>query len=214
MNPIRVILADDHDLVLEGLQSRLKDIRELTVVGTANDGAALLAMLDETQADVVVLDLHMPELDGFEVLRRIRARNLPVRVLVLTALVDGLSLQQALELGAQGIALKTDPPRQTVDAIRQVGEGKLVYPQAVHNWLLRRANRANPSPPVDAQALTGREEEVLALIAEGLTNQEIAARLIVSENTVKYHVQNIYGKLQVTNRTEAARHYLDRAKYA
>lgn len=214
MTPIRVVLADDHDLVLEGLQSRLKDIHELTVVGTAKDGAEVLALLEHTATDVVVLDLHMPELDGFEVLRRIRAKKLPVRVLVLTALVDGLSLQQALELGAEGIALKTDPPRQTVDAIRQVGEGKLVYPQAVHNWLLRRASRATPTPPVDAQALTSREEEVLALIAEGLTNQEIANRLIVSENTVKYHVQNIYSKLNVTNRTEAARHYLDRDKYS
>jgi DNA-binding NarL/FixJ family response regulator len=206
MNPIRVVLADDHDLVLEGLQSRLKDIHEVTVVGTAKDGAELLALLEHTATDVVVLDLHMPELDGFEVLRRIRARKLPVRVLVLTALVDGLSLQQALELGAEGIALKTDPPRQTVEAIRQVGEGKLVYPQAVHNWLLRRASRAAPTTPVDAHTLTTREEEVLALIAEGLTNQEIATRLIVSENTVKYHVQNIYSKLNVTNRTEAARH--------
>ncbi len=81
----------------------------------------------------------------------------------------------------------------------------------MHNWLLRRASRATPAP-ADAQALTTREEEVLALIAEGFTNQEIAARLIVSENTVKYHVQNIYSKLNVTNRTEAARHYLDRDK--
>lgn len=207
MNPIRVVLADDHDLVLEGLQSRLKDIHELIVVGTANNGAELLTLLEHIPADVVVLDLHMPDLDGFEVLRRIRSQNLPVRVLVLTALVDGLSLQQALELGAEGIALKTDPPRQTIEAIRQVGEGKLVYPQAVHNWLLRRASR---TAATDAQALTSREEEVLALIAEGLTNQEIALRLIVSENTVKYHIQNIYSKLNVTNRTEAARHYLER----
>lgn len=209
--PIRVVLADDHDLVLEGLQSRLKDIHELTVVGTAKNGAEVLELLQRVTTDVVVLDLHMPGLDGFEVLRIIRDQKLPVHVLVLTALVDGLSLQQALELGAEGIALKTDPPRQTIEAIRQVGEGKLVYPRAVHNWLLRRASRATPAP-ADAQALTTREEEVLALIAEGFTNQEIAARLIVSENTVKYHVQNIYSKLNVTNRTEAARHYLDRDK--
>ncbi len=209
MTPIRVILADDHDLVLEGLQARLKDIKEVEVVGTANDGAALLTLLQQITPDVVVLDLHMPGADGFEVLRQIRANQIPVRVLVLTAMVDGLSLQRALELGAEGIALKTDPPRQTIDAIRQVGEGKLVYPQAVHNWLLRRASR---STATDALTLTGREEEVLALIADGLTNQEIATRLVVSENTIKYHVQNIYGKLNVTNRTEAARYYLDRQK--
>ncbi len=114
--PIRVVLADDHDLVLEGLQSRLKDIHELTVVGTAKNGAEVLELLQRVTTDVVVLDLHMPGLDGFEVLRIIRDQKLPVHVLVLTALVDGLSLQQALELGAEGIALKTDPPRQTIEA--------------------------------------------------------------------------------------------------
>lgn len=209
MQPIRVILADDHDLVLEGLVARLRDITEIEVVGTANDGESLLTQLPTLRPDVVVLDLHMAGVDGFDVLREIRQQRQEVRVLVLTALVDGLSLQKAMELGADGIALKTDPPRQTVDAILQVAQGKVVYPQAVHNWLLRRAGRG---PQNDPKTLTAREEEVLALLAEGLTNQEIAARLIVSENTVKYHIQNVYTKLDVTNRTEAARYYLDRSR--
>lgn len=209
MQPIRVVLADDHELVLEGLVARLRDIKEVEVVGTVNNGQALLDVLPILKPDVVVLDLHMPKMDGFEVLRRIRKQKLDVPVLVLTALVDGLSLQKALELGAEGIALKTDPPRQTVEAIRQVAEGNVVYPQAVHNWLLRRARRGAQSDP---QTLTAREEEVLALIAEGMTNHQIARELTVSENTVKYHVQNIYSKLHVTNRTGAARYYLNRLK--
>lgn len=209
MESIKVVIADDHDLVLDGLQLRLRDMDDMQVVGTASDGDSLLRLLQEVEADVVVLDLHMAGTDGFDALREIRQRKLPVRVLVLTALVDGLALQKALELGADGIAMKTDPPRQTIEAIRQVAKGSVVYPQAVHNWLLRRAQRSSSSDP---QALTTREEEVLALIAEGLTNQEIAQRLYVSENTVKYHVQNIYGKLNVSNRTEAARHFLDRQK--
>ncbi|MBA3534963.1 MAG: response regulator transcription factor [Ardenticatenales bacterium] len=207
---IRVVLADDHDLVLEGLQARIRDMHDIEVVGAFNDGETLLEKLHDLKPDVLVLDLHMAGVDGFDVLREIRQQKLAIRVLVLTALVDGLALQKALELGADGIAMKTDPPRQTMDAIRQVAKGNVVYPQAVHNWLLRRAGRGGQSDP---QALTTREEEVLTLIAEGLTNQEIATRLYVSENTVKYHVQNIYSKLKVTNRTEAARHYLDRPKF-
>lgn len=149
-------------------------------------------------------------IDGFEALQRIREQKLNVRVLVLTASVDGLALQKALELGADGITLKTAPPRQTVNAILQVAQGNVVYPQAVHNWLLRRASRVGRSDP---NQLTTREEQVLALIAEGMTNQEIAAQLVVSENTIKYHIQNIYSKLNVTNRTGAARHFLNRGKF-
>lgn len=210
MQPVRIVLADDHELVLEGLTARLKDIVEVEVVGTVNNGQQLLDVLPQLKPDVVVLDLHMAEMDGFEALKQIRKRKFNVRVLVLTALVDGFSLQQALELGAEGIALKTDPPRQTVEAIRQVAEGNVVYPQAVHNWLLRRAQRGRQSDP---DALTAREEQVLTLIAEGLTNHKISRKLSVSENTVKYHIQNIYSKLNVTNRTGAARYYLNRLKY-
>ena len=209
MQPVRVILADDHELVLEGLTARLRDIDEVEVVGTVNNGQELLNVLPQLKPDVVVLDLHMAGMDGFEALKQIRKKRIKVRVLVLTALVDGFSLQQALELGAEGIALKTDPPRQTVEAIRQVAEGNVVYPQAVHNWLLRRARRGKQSDP---QSLTAREEQVLALIAEGLTNHKISRKLSVSENTVKYHIQNIYSKLHVTNRTGAARYYLNRLK--
>ncbi|MCB0076613.1 MAG: response regulator transcription factor [Anaerolineales bacterium] len=204
---IRILLADDHDLVLDGLQLRIRDMDDMRVVGAVNDGEALLAKLDTLDCDVVVLDLHMGGSDGFEVLQRIRDKAIPVRILVLTASVDGFALQRALELGADGIAMKTDPPRQTMEAIRQVAQGNVVYPQAIHNWLMRRARRSAENDP---QALTAREEEVMALVAQGLTNQEIAQRLTVSENTVKYHIQNIYGKLNVNNRTEATRLYLER----
>lgn len=210
MKLIRVVLADDHDLVLDGLQARLRDIKEVEVVGTARNGQELLDCLPTLKPDVVVLDLHMDTMDGFEALERIREQKLEVRVLVLTASVDGLALQKALELGADGITLKTDPPRQTVNAIMQVARGNVVYPQAVHNWLLRRASRVGRSDP---NQLTSREEQVLALIAEGMTNQEIATQLVVSENTIKYHIQNIYSKLNVTNRTGAARHFLNRGKF-
>ncbi len=203
--PIRVLLADDHVLVLEGLSARLSDEPDIAVVGAVSQGGRVLAALAQHRPQVLVLDLHMAEQDGFQVLAQVRQEGLPVKVLILTAMTDGQTLQRALELEADGIVLKTDPARRVVEAIRAVAAGQVVYPQALHNWLLRRA-RQRPQP--SRTDLTRRELEVLAVLAEGLTNQEIAARLHLSENTVKYHLQNIYDKLQVTNRTEAARKYL------
>jgi NarL family two-component system response regulator LiaR len=206
---IRVILADDHELVLDGLKLHLADTDDIEVIAAVDNGADLLAAIEIHRPDVVVMDLHMPSMDGFTVLKHIRSRPLPVRVLVLTALADGESLQRAIELEADGIVLKTEPPRQTVDAIRQVMAGQVIYPRAVHNWLLRRASRQQVSYSTGpSDVLSDREQEVLKLIAQGKTNQEIAAELLLSANTVKYHLQNIYRKLQVNNRTEAARIYL------
>ncbi|HEU4565010.1 MAG TPA: response regulator transcription factor [Gemmatimonadaceae bacterium] len=199
---IRVILADDHALVLEGLRSLLDAEADMEVVATAATGEQLLAAVRRHRPDVVVLDLEIGEMSGLACLERIRAEGLPVRVLVLTAYSDGESLRAALAGGADGYALKTEPPMQTVDAIRHVHRGQLVFPQAAKRWLHGRG------APVDGAQLTEREESVLALVAEGATNAQIAHRLRVSENTVKFHLQNLYLKLGVANRTEAAAHYL------
>lgn len=210
-NPIRVALADDHSLVLDGLKQHLADTEDIQVVAAVTDGAALLLAIEAYEPDVAVTDLVMGGMDGFAALAEIRQRNLPVRVLVLTALADGESLQRAIDLEADGIVLKTEPPRQTVEAIRQVAAGQVVYPRAVHNWLLRRASRQQPPrSPSHSDDLSEREQEILALIAQGKPNQEIATELHLSENTIKYYLKNIYRKLQITNRTEAARVYLDK----
>lgn len=199
---IRVLLADDHELVLEGLRSLLEAEPDMEVTGTATGAEQLLASLERQLPDVVVLDLELPRLGGLECLRRIRENKRPVRVLVLTAYGDGASMRAALEGGADGYALKTEPPQVTVSSIRQVHRGQLVFPLAAKRWLLGRA-----APPDSAQ-LTDRERETLSLVAEGRTNAQIARRLKVSENTVKFHLQNLYLKLGVTNRTEAAAVYL------
>lgn len=210
-NLIRVVLADDHSLVLDGLKQHLADTEDIRVVAAVTDGAALLLAIEAYQPDVAVTDLVMGGMDGFTALAQIRQRGLPVRVLVLTALADGESLQRAIELEADGIVLKTEPPRQTVEAIRQVAAGQVVYPRAVHNWLLRRASREqSPAPPSHSDELSDREQEILALISQGKPNQEIALALHLSENTVKYYLKSIYRKLQITNRTEAARVYLEK----
>jgi len=194
---LRVVLADDHELVLEGLRALLANEPDLEVVGTATDGAGLLTAVKRYQPDVAVLDLQMPTLDGASCLAEIRRRGLPVRVLVLTAFSDGESVQSALEGGADGLALKTAPPRQTIEAIRQVGQGYLVFPSAARKWL--RGHQRDLGPDLSA-----REKEVLELVAKGLTNTQLAEALSLSENTVKFHLQNIFQKLGVSNRTEAA----------
>jgi len=208
MERVRIILADDHALVLEGLKGLLEQIPDFEVVGTAQNGEDLLKVLEQQAADVVVLDVQMPTLNGLGALAEIRKRNIPVRVLVLTAFSDGESIQSALELAAEGFALKTESPVQTVEAIRQVAQGRLVFPRAAQKWLAGQ-NRPAAEP---ANALSPREGEMLEYVAKGYTNTEIANALAVSENTVRFHLKNVYEKLNVTNRTEAAAWYFGRKK--
>lgn len=202
---LRVALADDHELVLEGLRGLLANEADIEVVATATDGEGLLVAIEQHQPDVAVMDLQMAGMDGLRCLAEIRRRGLPVRVLILTAFSDGESIQSALEGGADGLALKTAPPRQTVEAVRQVGQGNLVFPPAARKWLV-----GHRPQPTEAD-LSAREWDVLELAAKGLTNPQIAESLVVSENTVKFHLQNIFQKLNVSNRTEAAGYYF-RAK--
>lgn len=194
---IRVVLADDHALVLEGLRALLSAEPDLHVVATATDGERLLEAVRRFTPDVVAMDLQMPFMDGLTCLRHIRAENLPVRVLVISAFGDAQSLRAAVEGGADGFALKTDSPEMTLAAIRQVAAGHMVFPDAVRRWLIR-------TPADDPNALTEREESVLALVAEGKSNTQIGMALSLSANTVKFHLKNLYSKLGVANRTEAA----------
>lgn len=199
---IRVILADDHALVLQGLITLLEQLPDIQIVASAHNGDELLALLEQHETDVVVMDLQMPY-HGLTALSEIRRRSLPVHVLVLTAFGDGESIRSALELEAEGFALKTESPTQTIEAIRQVAQGRLVFPRAAQRWL---AVQQKPQPPAET-LLSPREGEVLQLVARGLTNPEIAAQLNVSENTIRFHLKNIFDKLGVTNRTEAAAWY-------
>ncbi len=199
---IRIVLADDHPLVVEGLSALLSSQPDMRVVATATDGERLLEAIERFHPDVIVMDLQMPYMSGLSCLRHIRARELPVRILVLSAFGDADSLRAAIEAGADGFVLKTESPQHTITAIRQIAEGQLVFPQAARRWLGMALN--------DTSALTEREEEILKLLAEGLSNAQIGARLHLSENTIKFHLRNIYAKLGVTNRTEAALKYRGR----
>ncbi len=201
--PIRLVLADDHALVLEGLRALLAAQPDLKVIATATDGERLMEAVTRFQPDLVVLDLQMPYADGITCLQRIRQADLPVRVLVLSAFGDSENLRAALAAEADGFALKTEPPQNTLAAIRQVAAGQIVFPAAARRWLSPRADKST-SP---LEALSERERAVLALVAEGLGNAPIAEQLSVAESTVKFHLQNIFQKLGVTNRTEAAAVY-------
>jgi DNA-binding NarL/FixJ family response regulator len=199
---IRVILADDHALVLEGLRGLISQQADIEVVATADDGDHLLKLLEQHEVDVVILDVQMPY-HGMTALAEIRKRQFPVRVLVLTAFSDGETIQNALEHQAEGFALKTESPSQTIEAIRQVAGGRMVFPQAAQRWMTKyRQNQRTLQ-----ETLSSREREVLAQLARGLTNPEIALELSVSENTVRFHLKHIFAKLGVGNRTEAVAWY-------
>jgi DNA-binding NarL/FixJ family response regulator len=198
--PLRVVLADDHAIVLEGLRALLAAEPDVHVVATATDGERLLEAVRRFHPDVVVMDIQMPYMSGLTCLERMRAEGLEARVLVLSAFADAHSLRTAVEGGADGFVLKTDAPRATITAIRQVAAGQLVFPQAARRWL----RPSSPTTHADPTALTEREEGVLAQIAEGRSNADIAAAMNLSESTVKFHLRNLFAKLGVTNRTEAA----------
>ncbi|MGB0385701.1 MAG: response regulator [Ardenticatenaceae bacterium] len=199
-NSIGVVVADDHALVLAGLRSLLAAEPDISLLATATDGERLLDAVERFTPDVVISDVHMPYMDGLTSLPKIRKINPQTRVLFLTAFNDGQTLQTVLAAGADGLLLKTAPPEQTIQAIRQVMAGQLIFPAAARRWLLRAA-------PKEAISLSDRELEVLAHVAKGWTNLRVAKSLSISENTVKFHLQNIYQRLGVSNRTQASRWY-------
>src|SRR5204863_311783 len=164
------------------------------------DGTEVLQLVQQHKPDVVVLDLELTSIKGTAVIAALRDRPSAPKVLVLTAYNDGDSLRSALDAGADGLALKTESPQQTLTAIRQVHGGRLVFPQAARRWIEGRATGA----PGD---LTPREREVWSLVAAGLTNPQIAERLGLSDNTVKFHVQHLFSKLGGKNRTGSAPKY-------
>jgi len=198
---LRVLLADDHAIVLEGLKALVDGESDMVVAGATTDGLKVVDLVKEVRPDVVVLDLKLSGVNGVDVLTALRRLPDSPRVLVLTAYNDGESIRSALDAGADGLALKTESPQQTLTAIRLVHAGQLVFPQAARRWL------KEPGRSSDVMDVTPREFEVWALVAEGLSNPEIAERLRLSENTVKFHVQHLFEKLCVKNRTEAALKY-------
>ncbi|WP_270071232.1 response regulator [Streptomonospora mangrovi] len=208
---MRVVLVDDQELVRAGFRMVLNAQPDIRVVGEAGDGAAALEVLRRVRADVALVDVRMPRLDGVELTRRVRAAGGGPRVLILTTFDLDEYAFAALEAGASGFLLKDARPTDLLSAIRAVHSGDaVVAPSTTRRLLNRFAGRLTAedtgrpaAPPPALDALTPREREVLAVVAEGLSNGEIAARLCVSEATVKTHVRRILLKLGLRDRIQA-----------
>jgi DNA-binding NarL/FixJ family response regulator len=195
---IRVLLADDHPTLRLGLRVLLDQALDVEVVGEAEDGEEALALIESLVPDVAVLDCQLPEMEGTEVAQEIRRRGLPVRVLALSAYDDEHYVRGMLEAGAAGYLLKDEAPEVIVAAVRTAARGEGYFSPPVAAKVAAWARGERPA------GLTEREVEVLRLVAEGLSNKEIARILSITVRTVDFHISNILKKLDVTSRVEAA----------
>ncbi len=207
METIRVLLADDHPVVREGLRRRLEGAPDITVLAEASNGVEALRLAEELTPDVLLLDMEMPGLSGVEVARRLRAAGSAVRVLALSAYRDEAYIYGLLEAGAAGYLLKDEMMESIVTAVRGVAQGEEGWfsrpvAEQVARWAVSGVPERKRS---SLTSLTKREQEVLALMVQGLNNAEIAEVLTITEPTVKFHVGNIYRKLGVRSRVKAIR---------
>jgi DNA-binding NarL/FixJ family response regulator len=204
-----IVVADDHEVVRAGFASLLGTQPDFTVLGTAPDGAAAVAACRELRPDVVLMDVRMPGTDGIEATRQLMAADDPPRVLILTTFDLDEYVFDALRAGASGFLLKDATAERLFDAVRVVAAGEALLAPAVTRRLIREFTRirrpeaAAAAAPAALAALTPRETEVLRLVAAGLSNPEIAGRLVVTEETVKTHVSRILGKLGLRGRSQA-----------
>ncbi len=203
MTTIRILLADDHPIVRDGLRAILGTQPDFEVVGEAAHGTEVLRQVDALQPDLLLLDLEMPRMDGVETLRQLRAAHPQVRVLVFTAFDTDERIMGALRAGAQGYLLKGTPREELFAAIRIVHDGGSLLQPIVAAHLIRQM--VDPPSPEAHDPLTPREHEVLDLLAQGLQNKEIAAALAITQRTVKFHVSAVFHKLGAGNRTEAVK---------
>ena len=200
-DPIRVLLADDQRVVREGLEMLLGLLPGIEVVGTAADGEEAVRLAVARAADVVLMDLRMPRVDGIEATRRLADARPAARVIALTTYADEPTVLSALRAGARGYLTKDAGAEEISRAISAVARGEAALDHAVQHHVIGAVAQAEPTTLPDG--LTPREAEVLVLIAEGLSNQEIADRLVVSQATVKSHVNRVFAKAGVRDRAQA-----------
>ncbi|CAA9245964.1 MAG: Two-component transcriptional response regulator, LuxR family [uncultured Chloroflexia bacterium] len=204
MEPIKVLIADDHPMFREGVRSMLRREDSVTLVGEATTGSAAITLAAELQPDVILMDVHMPEVNGIDATRRILQQHPHMRVLVLTMFEDDDSVFAALRAGARGYLLKGADKAEIVRAISGVASGEAIFGPAIAQRLIAFFSAPQaPAPPPVLPELTDREREILGLMTHGLSNQDIADRLVVSLKTVRNNVSNIFSKLEVVDRAQA-----------
>jgi two-component system, NarL family, response regulator LiaR len=201
--PTRVVIADDHALVREGTRRLLAQDPDIEVIGEAADGLRAVELVDELHPDVLIVDVAMPELNGVEVTRRVKASRPEVAVLALTVHDEAPYVVALLEAGAAGYLLKDVEAKELIAAVHTVHRGGSILHAAVTRAVLDRFVQGEPPADDQAHPLTGREMEVLRLAARGFSNKQIAGALELSPRTVQTHLANLFGKLGVTSRTEA-----------
>ncbi len=204
---IKVFLVDDHILVRQGIKKILELEEDLTVIGEAGNGEEALEELQGLQPDIVLLDIHMPVLDGIETLRKMKPGEEDPKVIMLTFHKEKEYVLEAINLGAKGYMLKDAGSESLIQGIRDVYKGGSYIQPTLASELVKSQNEPKPKPSKemeDLKKLTRREREVLKLISEGMNNREIADTLFISEKTVKNHVSNIFKKIHVNDRTQAA----------
>lgn len=202
--PIGVLIVDDHALVRKGLLALLNVRPEVHVVGEAIDGMEAVHLASTQYPDVILMDLEMPTKDGITAIKEIREKQQESKILVLTSYTDDERVIAAIRAGANGYLLKTTTPDDLLQAIRRVHQGDSPLDPSITSTVVRQLNRPSTPQTTRPGQLTEREMDVIKLVAKGLTNQQIATELAVSERTVSTHVSRILTKLQLENRTQAA----------
>ena len=202
MEPIRVLLADDHELLLESLSLLLSHIEQVTIIGAVSDGKQALRFLEQHEVDIVLADLNMPVLNGLGLVSEIRQHHPKVRVILLTMVEEAAQIREAIQIGVDGYLLKKSNRAEVERAIRAVAEGQTYFSTAITRQLAQLPNENSTTGRLETsqiESLTTREREILILIIQDFTNQQIAEQLFISPLTVETHRRNIFRKLDVSS---------------
>lgn len=199
MSKIKILLVDDHQIIIDGLKSLLNNTDEIVVSGEANNGREALRILDLIGIDVVLMDIDMPILNGIDTLKEIRKKGQEVKVIILSMHNEAGMIKSLMNIGANGYLLKSSPQDEVINAIRKVAGGHQYFSTEVTLSLLNKTQNNSPESSPQIELLTDRETEIIQLIAEGFSNKEIGNKLFISHRTVDTHRTNIMKKLNVSN---------------
>jgi NarL family two-component system response regulator LiaR len=200
---IRLLICDDHPIVREGLRNLMLTTSDIDVVGEAENGLEAVHLAEKLKPDVILMDLVMPQMDGIEAIKNINAKRIAANILVLTSFSEDDKVFPAIKAGALGYLLKDTAPQEVLNAIREIARGESFLHPTIARKLIKEINHPPQLPAAD-HPLTEREMEVVTLIAQGLSTQEISKKLTITERTVCTHVSNILNKLHLANRTQVA----------